>query len=248
MTIKILIDLSHNEQLTSFPEHIFKKTDFLFDFTTPTDDLTEKNLNQYDLVIIGKPKPQKRTELLFKPSELRNIKDYVKKGGNLLITSGSRGDYNLANNFGSLRVFRKLTGIIQYHHAILFHMTEKQYTQKKTNLVIKEFPKHPIFKKFNSKDKIIFGKSTYFTINPKRDAEVLLKSPSNTDAHYYLFDEEKIIGDVPVFVVNKYFKGKVAIIASSEFLSKNEINGIDAGSNKKFLFGLLSWFFSQDIG
>jgi len=247
MTIKILIDLSHNEQLTSFPEHIFRKTDFLFDFTTPTDDLSEINLNQYNLVIIGKPKPQKRTELLFKPSELKNIKDYVKKGGNLLITSGSRGDYNLANNLGSLRVFRKLAGIIQYHHTILFHMTENQYAQKKTNLIIKEFPKHPIFKNFNSKDKIIFGKSTYFTISPKKNAEILLNTPNNTDAHYYLLDEEKTIDKVPIFVVNEYFKGKVAIIASSELFSKNKLNGIEVGSNKKFLFGLLSWFFGQDI-
>ena len=247
MMIKILIDLSHNEQLTSFPEHIFKKTDFLFDFTTPTDDLSEINLNQYNLVIIGKPKPQKRTELLFKPSELKKIKDYVKKGGNLLITSGSRGDYNLANNLGSLRVFRKLTGIIQYHYTILFHMTENQYIQKKTNLIIKEFPKHPIFKDFNSKDKIIFGKSTYFTLNPESNANVLLNSPNNTDAHNYSLDEEKTIGNVPIFVVNEYFKGKVAIIASSEFLNMNKLSGIEAGSNKKFLFGLLSWFFDQNI-
>jgi hypothetical protein len=247
MTIKILIDLSHNEHTKSFPEHVFRNSDFFFDFTRPSDDLSEINLNQYNLIIIGNPKPRKSTELLFKPSEIKNIKDYVKKGGNLLITSGARGDYNLANNLGSLRVFHNLTGIVQYHHAILFHMTENQYSQKKTNLVIKKFSKHPIFKNFNSKDKIIFGKSTFFTISPKKNIEVLLNSPNNTDAHYYLLDEEKTIGEVPIFAVNEYFEGKVAIIASSEFLSKNKLSGIEAGSNKKLIFGLLSWFFDQNI-
>ncbi len=247
MTIKILIDLSHNEQIISFPEQVFRNSDFFFDFTRPSDDLSELNLNQYNLIIIGNPKPRKTTELLFKPSEIKNIKDYVKKGGNLLITSGARGVYNLANNLGSLRVFHNIAGIIQYHYAILFHMTKKHFSQKKVNLIIKEFPKHPIFKNFSTKDRIIFRKSTYFTISPKKDVEILLNSPSNTDAHYYLLDEEKTIDEVPIFVVNEYFEGKVAIIATSEFLSRNELNGIEAGSNKKFLFGLFSWFFGQDI-
>ena len=247
MTIKILIDLSHNEQLTSFPEQVFSNSDFFFDFTRPTDDLSEYNLNQYNLIIIGNPKPRKSTELLFKPSEIKNIKDYVKKGGNLLITSGARGDYNLANNLGSLRVFHNIAGISQYHYAILFHMTKNHYFQKKVNLIIKEFPKHPIFKDFNSKDKLIFGKSTYFTLKPKSNAIILLNSPNDTDTHYYALDEEKTIDNVPLFVVNEYFKGKVAIIATSEFLSKNKLSGIEAGSNKKFLFGLLSWFLDQDI-
>ena len=247
MTIKILIDLSHNEQIISFPEQVFRNSDFFFDFTRPSDDLSELNLNQYNLIIIGNPKPRKSTELLFKPSEIKNIKDYVKKGGNLLITSGARGDYNLANNLGSLRVFHNLAGISQYHYAILFHMTKNHFSQKKINLVIKEFPKHPIFKNFNSKDKIIFGKSTYFTISPKKKAEILLNSPKNTDAHYYSLDEEKTIDKVPIFVVNEYFEGKVAIIATSELLSKKKLVGIEAGSNKKFLFGILSWFFGQNI-
>ena len=247
MTIKILIDLSHNEQLISFPEQVFSNSDFFFDFARPTDDLSEYNLSQYNLIIIGNPKPRKGTELLFKPSELKKIKSYVKEGGNLLITSGARGDYNLANDLGSLRVFYKLTGITSYKYALLFHMTKNHYFQKKVNLIIREFPKHPIFNNFNSKDKIIFGKSTYFTLNPKSNANVLLNSPNNTDAHNYSLDEEKTIDNVPIFVVNEYFKGKVAIIASSEFLSKKELSGIEAGSNKKFLFGLLSWFFDQNI-
>lgn len=247
MTIKILIDLSHNEQLISFPEQVFSNSDFFFDFTRPTDDLSEIKLSHYNLIIIGNPKPRKSTELLFKPSEIKNIKDYLKNGGNLLITSGARGDYNLANNLGSLRVFYKITGISRYNYAILFNMIKKNYYQKKVNLIINKFPKHPIFKDFNSKDKIIFGKSTYFTMSPNKKAKVLLNSPSNTDAHYYLLDEEKTVNKSPIFVVNEYFEGKVAIIASSEFLSNNRLCGIEAESNTKFLFGLLSWFFDQNI-
>ena len=247
MTIKILIDLSHNEQIISFPEQVFSNSDFFFDFTRPSDDLSQFNLNQYNLIIIGNPKPRKNSELLFKPSELKKIKEFVKNGGNLLITSGARGDYNLAKDLGSLRVFYKLTGISQYHYAILFHMTKDHYFKKKVNLIIKEFPKHPIFKDFNSKDRIIFGKSTYFTIIPKSDINVLLSSPNNTDVHYYSLDEEKTINKVPIFVVSEYFEGKVAIIAASGFFSKNKMHGIEAASNKKLFFGLLSWFFNQEI-
>ncbi len=126
-------------------------------------------------------------------------------------------------------------------------MTDNHYFKIKVNLVIKEFPKHPIFKNFNSKDKIIFGKSAYFTLYPKSSVNVLLNSPNNTDAHYYLLDEEKTVNKAPIFVVNEYFKGKVAIIASSEFLSKNKLNGIEVGSNKKFPFGLLSWLLDENI-
>ena len=247
MTIKILIDLSHNEQINSFPEQIFRNSDFFFDFTRPTDDLSEINLNQYNLIILGNPKPRKTSEMLFKTAEIIKLKEYVKKGGNLLITSGARGDYNLGNKLGSLRAFYKITGIIQYHYSILFHMSKKRYFEKKTNLIINKFPKHPIFDGFNNKDKIIFAKSTYFTLVPGSIQNIILHSPEETDAHDYLKDEETTVGKVPILVLNEYYKGRVVVVGASEFLKKNESNGFEAGSNRKFIFGLMSWLLKKKI-
>ncbi len=239
---RILIDISHNEQVTSISEKIFPDHDFLFSFTQPTDDLSDVVfLQQFDIILLGNPKPITENEWLFQPNELQALKKYVADGGNLLLTSGARGDYNFTHEFGSLRVLYNLTGIIQYHYALLFHTDPQIYKIKKSNLVISEFPSHPIFHDFTSEDYLVFGKSTFVSLGEDLGAESLLFAPTNTHAHFYQNKTKTPIRSEPLLVVNEYYRGKVVTLSSSSIFSKNPLNGYKVGANSKLINGIINW-------
>ena len=112
---------------------------------------------------MGNPQPKFRGEQLFTPPELRTIKAYVKSGGKILITTSNRGDFNHSNSLGSLRVLHKITGIVQYAYALNYMTDPEQYIDQKSNLIIRDFPHHPIFEDFTPDDYLVFGKSTFLT-------------------------------------------------------------------------------------
>ena len=245
---KIFVDLSHNERIQTFPDQIFQDTEMemLVSFNSPTDDLTDlDDLMSHDLVVVGDPHPINDTESLFSPRELTTIKNYISRGGHLLLTSGARGDYNFENSFGSLRVFYPLTDITQFHYAMLFHKQSGKYLSKRWNLVIDTFPDHPIFQKMTTRDKIVLGKSTYFTLRPTHSSPVLL-SDTNTWYHKYASKTKQSVGAVPLLTAMEYGQGRVVTVASSSFLTRDPLNGVTVEANSKFLQGICSWLLSAD--
>lgn len=240
---QILIDLSHNEQVTTLPDEIFTNQDLLFSFTKPTDDLGNlEYLQQYDLIFLGNPKPVSENRLLFTLDELKILKQYVAGGGNLLLSSGARGDYNFNHEFGSLRVLYNLTGIIQYHYALLFHTDPHIYQQKKWNIKVSLFPSHPIFRNFSTKDYLVFGKSTFFSLGEDLDVLPLILAPEKSQAHFYQNKQKTPIRQEPLMVANEYYKGKVLSLSSSSLFTRNAHNGYLAGANQKLINGIFDWF------
>jgi hypothetical protein len=192
-------------------------------------------------VVLGYPKPDSMNSTLFKREELLSLRKYAKNGGSLLITTGARGDYDLPESLGSLKIFHEMTGIKKYQYSILFNLDKSTYVKSKMNIILRDFPSHPIFGSFTDQDQLIIGKSTYFSLLSDTDAEPILFSPTKTFARSYLSKKKFIAEKKPLLVVNNYYKGKVAAVAFSNFLSQNQEFGINAGSNKKFLIGLLKW-------
>ncbi|UYP47412.1 hypothetical protein NEF87_003697 [Candidatus Lokiarchaeum ossiferum] len=243
---QILIDLSHNEQLASLPDEIFVNQDLLFSFTRPTDDLTSLEfLQQYDMIFMGNPKPVSEDRLLFTPDELKTLKQYVAEGGNLFLTSGARGDYNFSHELGSLRVFYNLTGIIQYHYAVLFHTDPQIYRTKKWNIKISQFPSHPIFTNFSTKDYLVFGKSTFFSLGEDLDVVPLILAPEKTQAHFYQNKQKTPIRQESLMVANEFHKGKVISLSSSSLFTRNAHNGYLAGANQKLINGIFDWLLDK---
>lgn len=249
-TYKIFVDLSHNERIQSFPDRIFQDTDMdmIVGFNPPTNDLTDlAALEEYDMIVLGDPRPVKETELLFTPQEVKTITSYVARGGSLLVTSGARGDYNYKTSSGSLRAFSQLTGITEFHYAVLFHQQSRKYLTKHWNIVIDAFPAHDIFQEMTDSACIVLGKSTYFTLRQSTLPSLpILLSESNTQSHHYATKAKQMVGAVPILTAKEYKLGRVVTVASSSFLSRNPLNGIVAGSNVKFLQGICRWLLSEE--
>ncbi len=246
MVFRILVDVSHYETIQRIPDQYFPSEEYLFFFNSVGGNLADFDmLQQYDLIILGNPQPKYRDEQLFTSPELRIIKKYVKSGGKLLITTGNRGDFDHPNSWGSLRVFYKLTGIVQYAYAVNYISDPDQFIGKKTNLIIRDFPNHPIFEDFAPNDNLIFGKSTYLTIHPEVSSTVLLTTPKLTQCHNYATKQKTKLGSQPIFVYNRYSEGLTVVLGSSSFLTEDPTSGITAGSNSKFVKNLLEWILDQ---
>lgn len=246
MVKRILIDISHYETIRAIPENFLPSREYLFSFNSIGDTLTDLDtLLQYDLIICGNPVPKYRDELLFTSQELRALKEYMKFGGNLLISSANRGDFNFPNSTGSLRVLYNITGVVQFAYALLYSRHPKDYAHKKSNFIYQEFPTHPIFEEFTEGEKIILGDSTYLTTHPDIPATVLLQTPPTAWQHDYKSKQKEKLGQAPVMVVNEYKKGKCISLGSSSFLTTDPENGVKAAQNAKFVAKMFDWLLSD---
>lgn len=242
MTWNILMDLSHNEQIQNFPEKMFSEFDLIFHFNRPTDDLVNiENLNKYDLIILGNPRPRGIGTTLFSKLELISLKKYVFAGGNLFLTSGAFGDFGLHHDQGSLRVLYRLTGIQKFYNAILYSPNPNDYRKKKTNIVVSRFPDHPIFKYLTEKDHLFFYRSTFFLLHPEIKDITVLYSPKSS--YYHDFSQRKKLKAKaqPILTAMNFGQGKVLTLATSEIMKKQPDFGIEQEGNKKLIKGCLEW-------
>lgn len=237
------MDLSHNESLTAFPDTTFESDEVLFNFVNMNEDLSDVELlKQHQVLILGNPRPRKDpSEMLFNPKELKAIKSYVKDGGSLLLSVSSKGDYELANSVGSIRVLNSLTGIKQFPDGIVYLPKTGKFYQKNTNFVFEKFPKHPIFAGLKSKDSLVFGKCTYFILDEEEPPQTLIAS--DTPALYYAIkrDYRDTVGKIPLLTEKKVGKGSVVTIATTEIFTPDEERGINVKSNKKFVKSLINY-------
>ncbi|MHA1519792.1 MAG: hypothetical protein ACTSVZ_01170 [Promethearchaeota archaeon] len=247
MVFRILIDLSHYETIQKIPDQFFQSEEYIFFFNSVGSNIADfEALQQYNLIIFGNPQPKYLDERLFTSPELKSLKKYVKLGGKLLITTSNRGDFNREKLSGSLRVLYNLTGIMQYAYALNYIKDPDQFIEKKSNLIIRDFPSHPIFEGFNNdEDHLVFGNSTYLILHPEISSYVLLTTPKRTWSHYYATKQKNELGSQPILVYRTYFEGLVVVLGSSSFLTKDSINGIGAGSNGKFARNLFGWMLNQ---
>ena len=251
-TIRVLIDVSHHESITSFPDNIFQDTEITIHFTAPTYTLTDLfYLEQYDLVILGDPRFNSDENQLFFSDELITLKQYVANGGCLLITSGAKGDQDYPKPRGSLRVFYNLTGVSQLPNGVLFHPQEEFYFESKKNLAFDDFPDHPVFSHFTDDDELFLGKSTYLILDPENEQEnkpeIIFSTLTGTAFHHYNPRKNEVIDEVPLIVGNHFYKGKILIAGMSDFLRLKPISGLQEETTQKLLKGIFGWLLDREI-
>lgn len=233
---KILVDISHNEQVESFPD-AFNEDDFIIEFINKNEGpLTYDMLEDFDVLILGNIQHSKNNrDDKFTPEELRTIKEFVGKGGGLLVTTGAGGDRDISIKQGSIRVLYKLTGVKKYWNGVILYPKRNSIIDN-VNLKIDTIFQHPITDGIN---RLILGNCTFFSIT--EDAEDIITTSEKASYEYFDLKEIDEIGQVPICVVSEFFNGRVVTLGSSSFfLEDNEI-GIDIEDNRKFLDNIIRW-------
>ncbi|MHA1777377.1 MAG: hypothetical protein ACTSWC_11430 [Promethearchaeota archaeon] len=245
MAYRILMDLSHYERIHSLPDKLFLDKDYLFSFINFGDQIPSVDkLQKYDLLLIGDPKPKYFNEILWNKEELRNIKQYVRRGGKMLITSSNRGDFNLSPMLGGLRIFQKLTGVALFPNFLTFSLSPRDYFGKKSILHLHLSSQSLPFGDFTPNDYLAWGKSTILVLHEEYPAKILLTSPESTQIHDYVTKKKKYTSRQPLLVFRQYHEGLVVTSASSCFFLQNSQYGIEVEANGKFFLELINWILS----
>ena len=236
MVYRILMDLSHNEQVESFPD-VFSEDDFIIEFVNKNEGpLTYDKLEDFDVLILGNIQHSKdNNNDKFTPEELISIKEFVGKGGGLLVTSGAGGDQDISIKQGSIRVLYKLTGVKKFWNGTILYPKRHSIIDN-VNLKIDTIFQHPITDGVNQ---LVLGNSTFFSIT--EDAEDIITTSENASFKYFNLNEIDEIGQVPICVISEFYNGRVVTLGSSSIFFEEDEIGIDIEDNRKFLENIIGW-------
>ncbi|MHA1819512.1 MAG: hypothetical protein ACTSU2_03750 [Promethearchaeota archaeon] len=265
---KILLDLSHNEEIKKIPGSLFESDeeyDLIFETINIGDQFPDIHyLKRFDLLILADIIPaSNQRDHLFTKQELKTIYSFVlRHSGKVLLTTSSGGDSNYSREQGSIRALSQITGVRKFPWGELFTRIKDRYLVYDNDLIfpsdlIKPAKDHPIFDKIN---KLLLTESTYLQIvkNPKiGSVRVLLETPDST--YFRDFSNEKIYKafNVPLIVEKSfdeekytpnvgYYAGgnrgaRVLTIGSSFFMSEDKRYGISAFDNGQFLKNIIKY-------
>ena len=243
--VRILVDISHNERFTQIPSTIFNH-EYTFEFLYPGMHLPEYEiLREYDLIIMGEIIPAKNEmDHLFLKTEIAILKDYVKNGGNLLISTSSGGDFDYVRedddieDYGSIRALSSITGVKRYWWGEIFHPSKKRHLTNPEDLLFSKFPNHPIFDGINQ---ILLADTTFLEPSTVFSPEILFSTLPGTMFRYFIDDTEECVDDVPLITYRKLGDGASLIIGSTLFMSTQEQYGSTQFDNAKFFFNIVNW-------
>jgi len=237
MVYKIIVDLSHNEQLEEFPEFSLGEDDYDVDYIDKNETLTFDQLEDFDILFIGNIQHTKNNKKdKFTPDQLKDIKRFVGEGGGLLMTSGTGGDQDIPMKLGSIRVLYKLTGVKKFWNGRIME-SSSHFLVNKENLLINELFNHPITKGISE---LVFPECTFFSL-AEEEVEDIIVTSEKAVFKYYSDDDTDEVGPVPVCVVSEFYNGRCITLGSSDWLIEDSDYGIDAGDNIKFLANVIKW-------
>ena len=237
MPYKIVVDLSHSEQLEEFPEFSLGEDDYDVEYIDKNETLTFDQLEDFDILFIGNiqhTKNNKRDK--FTPDQLKDIKKFVGEGGGLLMTSGAGGDQDIPMKLGSIRILYKLTGVKKFWNGRIME-SSSHFLVNKENLLINELFTHPITKGISE---LVFPKCTFFSLTEEEVEDIIVTS-EKAGFKYLSDDDTDEVGPVPVCVVSQFYNGRCITLGSSDWLIEDSDYGIDAGDNLKFLDNVIKW-------
>ena len=219
---KLGFDYTHNNKLTiennAFTDFIQYLFDSDFQLGKIEAGINTEKLAGYDLFIIGVPHLGPNLGL----DEIKDLIDYVKDGGSLLIINDGGGDYENKNNLSELT---KNFGI-SFNNDILYD--NKSFSQENSHPIIKDFSPHYITRDLNQ---LIHSNGCTLTVDKsiedeKIDVNSIAYSSENTSWHSYLnedgwHDESKqhlsIIGAVHYDLGKVVTIGNLSIFSSVQF-------------------------------
>ncbi|MBY8984910.1 MAG: hypothetical protein KGD65_07585 [Candidatus Lokiarchaeota archaeon] len=235
------LDYSHSNLLTLEESSFAEFTQFLFtsgySIAKIESGLSSLNeLKRYTAIILSTPK-----NVNLKPNEINTLKNYVKNGGNLLITSSSGGDHTnktnlneLTRNFGFEFVLDEINDSVNYVNL-----------QKRP--LISNFVRHIITDQIK---KIVFSSSCSIRILDFLEDEKNIKIDellfSGLNSWHKVYNGKDWIEEdspkVPLLVAVEYYSGRVVGFGNiSIFSSLAREYGFTAFENDLLIANILSW-------
>lgn len=238
MSYRIIVDLSHNEQIEEFPEFSLGEDDYDVDYIDKNEGpITYENLEDFDILFIGNIQHSENGKKdKFTPAELQAIKKFIGDGGGLLLTTGAGGDKDISMKQGSIRVLYKLTGVRRFWNGTILESTGNFLVQKE-NLQITEIFAHPITKGVTE---LVFPNCTFFTLTDE-DVDDIIVTSEKAEFKYFVDNDIGAIGNVPICVASEFYNGRVITLGSSDIFIEDSEYGIDAGDNLRFIQRVIKW-------
>jgi len=233
----VLIDLSHNEMLNIQEEEFSEFLELLKPLnlkirTNENRNITEKQLQNIDILIIGNP-----IDNYFSSIEIKSIIDFVREGGNLLLISEYGADYLQKTNLNDIS--GKYFGIYFQKNIV------KKYNKINQNcnniLTIQDFKDHITTSQLRD---IILGGSCSLLIN-KNSEPLFYSKESWTEVYNDLEkkwakdedNQQQIMG-----AYTEYGRGKVVALGDIDIFSNDPNIGLNLFDNRKFILNIFDWF------
>ncbi len=240
MSYKILVDLSHDEQVEEFPEFSLGEEDYDIDYIEKNEGPIEfEKLEDFDILFIGNIRHTNNGKSdKFTPDELRAIKNFVGDGGGgLFLTSGAGGDLDVPIKKGSIRVLYKITGVKRFWNGCVYEAASN-FLVKKENILATELFNHPITIDINS---VILRNCTFLTLTEEDEIDDIIVTSEKSEFKYFVDGSVGALGTVPICAVSQFYNDRCVTVKSSDFLKEDSDFGIDAGENLNFLKNIIKW-------
>ncbi len=232
-----LIDLNHNEMLNIHEDDFSEFLGLLGSFnlkirTNENENITDKVLQNIDILIIGNP-----IDEYFSSIEIKSIIDFVREGGNLLLISEYGADYLQKTNLNDIS--GKYFGIYFQKNIV------KKYNKINQNcnniLTIQDFKDHITTSQLRD---IILGGSCSLLIN-KNSEPLFYSKESWTEVYNDLENQwskdednqQQIMG-----AYTEYGRGKVVALGDIDIFSNDPNIGLNLFDNRKFILNIFDWF------
>ncbi|MHA1724444.1 MAG: hypothetical protein ACTSYC_11285 [Promethearchaeota archaeon] len=239
MSYRIIVDLSHNEQIEEFPEFSLGEDDYEVHYIDRNEGpIDYEQLEDFDILFMGNIKHNKRNKSdRFTPDELKAIKRFIGEDeGGLLLTSGAGGDNDIPMKEGSMRVLYKITGVKRFWNGVILE-SGSNFLVNRQNILATELYNHPITKKITE---LVFPNCCFFSLSDEEVDDIVVTS-EKAEFKYFIDNDVSAIGPVPICVASTFYSGRSVTVGSSEFLLEDSDYGIDSGDNLRFLKNIIQW-------
>lgn len=237
-TKTILFDLSHTEMLNINEEDFSELLELLNDLgltikTNENNDLKKAQFESVDILVLGNPINE-----YFSKNEFRDIINYVREGGSLLLISEYGADYLQKTNLNDLS--GNEFGI--YFQKNLIKEKNEFNENCSSILKIRNFNHHEITSQLRE---IIIGGSCSLILNGK--AKPLIETDESAWTETYDEAKNEWLKDAGTEGVQRiasymqYGRGKVFCIGDIDIFSNDENIGIPRLDNRKFVRNVINW-------
>ena len=232
----ILFDLNHNEMLDVDFSDFSNFSKLLRNLNlnikkNENKDLTKRILENVDLLVLGNP-----IDDYFSNIEIKDIVNYVRIGGSLILISEYGADYlqktnlnDIASNFGVL-----------FEKNLIKEQNSNNHNRSSI-LHIQSFPKNNIIN--GIREVVIGGTCSLFL---KKGAKPLLQTEQknfwseifNSSSEEWIKDKEQ---QHTLAAYSEYGQGKVVAFGDIDIFCSDDNIGINTLDNQKFIHNIFSW-------
>lgn len=233
----ILFDLSHNEMLNSDENFsnfldLIRKLGLKTETNENNNTISEKILHNLDFLVIGNP-----IDEYFSNIEIKNILNFVRRGGRLLLVSEYGSDHLQKTNLNDIA---KHFGI--YFSKNIIKKDNKINSNCPSILSIQNFSEHKITIQLKE---LIIGGSCSLILN-KNSIGLFRSNDSWIDIYNDMKNQWiKDIDDNKKQIIaacTEYGQGKVFAIGDVDVFSNDSNIGLNVLDNRKFILNIFSWF------